>query len=416
MDAEHVSSEHNRMDSFYSALRRPGIARSSQGRWFGGVATGLSRWLGLDPLVIRAGFILLSLIFGVGVTVYLLLWLLLPREDGTILLERALRYGDGGAIFLAVITAMSLFDGNPGGQDGFSALRPLVLAAVGGAAWWFLTRTDEGRRLRARARVAPAPAAQEGGGTETLTELDAATPATAPGAPGFPATRMPVPPPVTRPERRAVGFAGGLLVLGSALLVVSVVNRVAAERGWPGNPGVVGLAAGLGLLGLGLVGTGLAGRRAGWLAPFAIVGIGLTLLVALVPAGIRQPWRVGERVVAPTTLQAAAAAYELGVGRLDVNLGTVVLDSDPATTQGLSARLGVGELRIVVPDGQSVEVRAVAHAGGLRAPGGATDGALVDTGGLDHRQTVRFGSGPTQLVIDAEVGLGQIDIRKGATP
>ena len=83
------------LDGFYTALRRPGIVRGRDGRWFAGVATGIARWLGVDPLVVRAGFILFSIFFGMGVALYLVLWLLMPDEQGEIRVERALKHGEG---------------------------------------------------------------------------------------------------------------------------------------------------------------------------------------------------------------------------------------------------------------------------------------------------------------------------------
>ena len=92
------------LDGFYAALRRPGIVRSRDGRWFAGVATGVARWLGVDPLVVRAGFILFSIFFGMGLALYLVLWLLMPDERGEIHIERALKHGEGSSIFLLVVT------------------------------------------------------------------------------------------------------------------------------------------------------------------------------------------------------------------------------------------------------------------------------------------------------------------------
>ena len=38
------TSKGHGLDGLYDALRRPGIARASDGRWFAGVASGLARW------------------------------------------------------------------------------------------------------------------------------------------------------------------------------------------------------------------------------------------------------------------------------------------------------------------------------------------------------------------------------------
>ena len=139
------------LDGFYTALRRPGIVRQGDGRWFAGVATGLARWLGVDPLVVRAGFILFSIFFGMGVALYLVLWLLMPDERGEIHVERALKHGEGSSIFLLVVTAISVLGGGPwwGGDSRGFRFFGFVLLVVG--AWWFATRTATGRELMQQA-------------------------------------------------------------------------------------------------------------------------------------------------------------------------------------------------------------------------------------------------------------------------
>lgn len=84
------------------------LYRSRTNRMVGGVCGGLGHYLGIDPTFIRLFFVLLALADGVGVLVYLLLWLIMPREgrleeaitEGTIpvdakeMAERARAMGD----------------------------------------------------------------------------------------------------------------------------------------------------------------------------------------------------------------------------------------------------------------------------------------------------------------------------------
>jgi phage shock protein PspC (stress-responsive transcriptional regulator) len=55
--------------------------RRSADRWFAGVASGLGDGLSIDPWIVRLGFVLATLIGGVGILVYAFLWWLLPRRD-----------------------------------------------------------------------------------------------------------------------------------------------------------------------------------------------------------------------------------------------------------------------------------------------------------------------------------------------
>jgi phage shock protein PspC (stress-responsive transcriptional regulator) len=54
------------------------LRRSRTDKVIGGVAGGLARYSGIDPLLWRVGFVALAFAGGTGVLVYLLLWLLMP--------------------------------------------------------------------------------------------------------------------------------------------------------------------------------------------------------------------------------------------------------------------------------------------------------------------------------------------------
>ncbi|MFQ3663261.1 MAG: PspC domain-containing protein [Chloroflexaceae bacterium] len=57
------------------------ITRSRGDRLIAGVASGLAAYFGIDPLFVRIGFVILSLFNGVGLLLYLVLWLIMPNED-----------------------------------------------------------------------------------------------------------------------------------------------------------------------------------------------------------------------------------------------------------------------------------------------------------------------------------------------
>jgi len=57
---------------------RPELRRSGTDTMLGGVCGGLAEYSGIDPLLWRAGFVLLTLAGGSGVLVYLLLWVFMP--------------------------------------------------------------------------------------------------------------------------------------------------------------------------------------------------------------------------------------------------------------------------------------------------------------------------------------------------
>lgn len=430
------------LDGFYTALRRPGIVRGRDGRWFAGVATGIARWLGVDPLVVRAGFILFSIFFGMGVALYLVLWLLMPDEQGEIHVERALRHGEGSSIFLLVVTAMSVLGGGPwwgGDTQGFRVFG-FVLLVVG--AWWFLTRTDTGRDLMAQAPwkgsgnrpASTATGAATGTPTDPYASTDPATGGTsAPVATSHPAygstgnaaanagatlvtPRPPAPTPV-RQRTPSIGFAGGLLVLGLSIIAGVVMSLLVPWAGWSGNPVAIGIASGVGVLGLAIVVAGVAGRRSG-LGFFAVVGIIAAAITTAAPAGLNHPWQVGEKSYAVTTLT-PAPTYELTLGSMKLDLTAADYKATP-TADTVRATMGAGELNIVVPEKVKVVVHAKARAGELVATGsGVTGTGMTELGpgqlrheGTDWNETVTFGDAgaTTEITVDAEVGVGSIRV------
>jgi phage shock protein C len=56
------------------------LRRSRDDRLIGGVAGGLGRYFGVDPVLIRVAFVLLVFAGGAGVLVYVILWIVVPEE------------------------------------------------------------------------------------------------------------------------------------------------------------------------------------------------------------------------------------------------------------------------------------------------------------------------------------------------
>ena len=56
------------------------LCRPRQHRMLAGVASGIARYAGIDAVVIRIAFTVLTLLGGAGIPVYLACWLLMPDE------------------------------------------------------------------------------------------------------------------------------------------------------------------------------------------------------------------------------------------------------------------------------------------------------------------------------------------------
>ncbi len=61
--------------------QRKKIYRSEKNRMIAGVCGGLADYFSVDPSLMRLFFILLTLVGGLGIVFYVLLWILAPRES-----------------------------------------------------------------------------------------------------------------------------------------------------------------------------------------------------------------------------------------------------------------------------------------------------------------------------------------------
>ncbi|WP_420111555.1 PspC domain-containing protein [Pseudactinotalea sp.] len=78
------------MESFFDTIRRIGYRRGPD-RIVGGICGGIAAAAGISVTIVRIGMLLAFLLPFFGVAAYMVGWLLLPWQDGTIPLERILR-------------------------------------------------------------------------------------------------------------------------------------------------------------------------------------------------------------------------------------------------------------------------------------------------------------------------------------
>jgi signal transduction histidine kinase len=133
-----------------------GLWRSPRHRLVGGVAGGLGERLGVDPVLARAMFAALAVAGGMGFLAYLVLWAVVPEDDG-----RALVKEPGNRRGLAVgmvVAGVTLLLHEAGFWFGEAAAWSVGLATVGMAIIW--ARSDVADRAawnRLAGRVAENP-------------------------------------------------------------------------------------------------------------------------------------------------------------------------------------------------------------------------------------------------------------------
>ena len=415
---------------FFDQIRATGVVRPDQGRWAAGVAAGLARRWGVDPLLVRGLIVAAVLFTGIGAVFYGVAWLLFQQQDGRIHAQEVLRGKVSAGFFGAVVVILAGLPDpvTPWGWEGeFGPLGfglfsgGLFLVAVAVAVWWFATRgagtPSAASPGAASPGVVPTGAAPTGA-VPYGTPSGAAT-AVVPGTGGppepdwgrygpsrpVPPTSPVMPPPPPVPDHEAPLHGLTRTVLGLAVVVFAAV--LVWDRSTP-EPGVhlsVAFALALAVVAAGVLVAGGLGRRPGGLAPIAVLlavlAIGTQALQGAGAWGARTTWR-------PTTQTTAEAGYELGVGQAVLDLTGAPPSSwslVPVESEiEIPVEVGVGTLTVVVPDGLTVRVESSVGLGSI-------EDDLTDSGGASgpgSRSTVATGDGSLTYAVVAEVGVGTV--------
>jgi hypothetical protein len=208
-----------------------------------------------------------------------------------------------------------------------------------------------------------------------------------------------LPPPPTRNER---SVPMGRLLFGVLLVLLGVGWLLDSLGGIQIDWDLI-LPIGLIAVGVALVAAARRGEGRGGLVALGIV---LTLLLTVgtvvsVPLG----GGVGDRTERP--LQLRDRSYELAVGKLTVDLRRAAVSGDASTIE-VAARVGIGQLVVIVPqDIPCVSTHARAGLGELNVFGD-TQGGI----GPDYRTEAVCLAAPL-LQLDLSVGLGQVEVRRG---
>jgi phage shock protein PspC (stress-responsive transcriptional regulator) len=424
---------HPGTDSFFDSLRRIDMRRTEDG-WIGGVAAGLARRLAIDPLVVRAGFVLLGLFFGFGVLLYLLAWLLVPDTRNQTHLERAMRQGDGTSIVLFVITVLVAVSSLPWwGDDGwwggwwFGSL--LLLALIVWAVWSLWERRSDAGPVGSAGTAGmtstppPPPPGAAGGpaagpsyaastGTAGGYPTGPGSPPPGPAAPYAAVPPTPPPPPAPpRPRRRSGGPMAGLLATGLALVTYGSLTWAGDAYDWPGNTYVVAVAGTLAVLGLFVLVLGLAGRKGGFPGFLAALALVVTAVTAPLPETLNLSGGVGDRVWAPTTVaELDREPFRLGVGEGTLDLRG--LDPDELDGQEVVASVGIGQLVVIVPEDITVRLRASSAVGNIDIDPSDFGEPTRSVSGAGVSEDRVLGAGEPDLVLDVSVGLGEVHVER----
>lgn len=376
------------------------LRRTRDDRKIAGVAGGLARHLDVDPVIIRVTLVVLVFFGGAGLLIYGACWLLVPEEDtNSAKINLDERSRTVALAIVAGVAAVALI-GDSWGVIGF----PWPLAVVAAIALVFLTR---------RGTSGPTTVSSPPPGGYATPPAAPATPAT-PYQPGPTWTHQATtwaPPPTyaapagptlpRNPRKRGpilFWFTLALITLAEGLL--GVVDLAGASVAGPAYPALaLGITSAMLLLGA------FWGRAGGLIL--------LGLVASLVLAGVTAAQEVDGDTIHERPLAAAGvqARYEMDAGELRLDLSDV---RDLAALDGRSIHLDgdVGRIEVIVPRGLDVQAT-----GTVSGPGHV----LIfgqDRGGIDttYVGTHDGGQDAPALTIDAELSIGEIEVRLASVP
>lgn len=392
------------------------LRRSRSDRKVAGVAGGLGRYAGIDPLIFRVLFVILTIFAaGSGLALYLLAWLLVPADGEPMSEGRRLIGGRPNnsvlgilAITVLVVIAIGVFGATLDSGPGFSGFG--VMVVMGAVAFLLLRRGTEHTVSAPTPPVygpvpppmpaAPATPYGEYGQTTGTAYVEPGVTGTSAGqAAAWAPTPMTAPPPRPRERSRLP-----VMTLSAAALLVGLMAmwNTFDSRDFRA---VEILAAALAVLGAGLVVGGFRGRARWLIFPALLLSVA-TAITGAVSENTNLSGGMGERVWRPLTVEQAERPFRLGAGEARLDLRELPAGADAT----VDVNLGLGELLVTVPD----DARVVLTGGVSAGEAALFDSPLQDGTGLNFDSTFDPQSGEPNgvITIDARVGLGRVEVSR----
>jgi hypothetical protein len=230
------------------------------------------------------------------------------------------------------------------------------------------------------------------------------------GQPTPPVPPRPIaPPPPPKPRRRRPSAFIGLVSLGIALIGIGLGAALDAPTEFPGSAATLAFLLALTGVSVVVLALGLRGRASGF-SGFLVAALSSMLAISLIASQVPNDNSVGDKTWRPVPA-IGTTTFELGAGDAVLDLDALVTTTPRTTPQTIEVDMGAGELTILVPDGLDARIDANVGFGAVRHTG-ATVTEVDESAGPGVSQSVTIGDTPVEVVIDAELGLGQITIQE----
>ena len=196
-------------------------------------------------------------------------------------------------------------------------------------------------------------------------------------------------------------------VIGLGLVAVAVAVLLSRATLWPQGDAAWILVLLAGGIVLWTQRRAEGGRRPRVLRGLAIAAVVVVVLALAAAAAVATAFHVdvrngiGTRTYVPAATAGVRRDYKLGIGRLQLDLARVPL---PRGETDVNAKVGIGDLVVMVPQDATVRVQGDAQIGAVDVFDRHADG---------HNPAVTIaGSGGRLLVLHLHVGLGQVTVKR----
>lgn len=355
------------------------VKRSADDRFVGGVCSGVAKYLNIDPVIVRIVIAVLTIVGFAGAILYAVAWLFLPSEDadksiaaGWFKLDDNEEQVRKIALLVAGIIAVFALLGDHGNWWGAG----WILVPLAALYYFFVVRPRKYDKEAIRAQVLASMPTTETITAEVQARIDQKV-----------------------AEKVAYAFqpkSKALTLLTLSLIAIGVAStRIYADAN-DGVPWTTYVAVALSITAVGLI----IGTFWGHGGPLIALGLVLGLVLAI--GSVLPNGRIGEQKPEPTSAADVRAKYEHGVGLLELDLTGV---SDPTALLGRTIILdaGIGQTKVIVPQGLNVEVDSELKLGEISVFGRKAHGTE------NELNTAAAGAGD-KLTIKIDQNVGNIEV------